>query len=102
MTDSKTATELLADMRDELLESCEYVGTMTERQGDVMRILGKYEQAIAAMLGNAERTCEMYQYRNVLGYINEYQCSECGSDAQWADDEPPNYCPNCGAKVVDR
>ena len=70
------------------------------------------EQAIAATLGNdgiAERkTC-----KNVSNPSSGFLCSKCG----WGDfDEPshllttakftdndggPNYCPNCGAKVVD-
>ena len=45
----------------------------------------------------AERTCEMFQYRNALGLIDEYHCSECGADVEGK----PNYCPSCGAKVVE-
>jgi len=66
-------------------------------------------QAIAdelnAMLGN--RTCEMH--RDKYGV---WHCSSCekgadkitGSDGaleSWNDSWPPNYCPYCGAKVVD-
>lgn len=49
-----------------------------------------------------ERTCEMYRYKNALGFIDEWQCSECGADvSSIADDTPPNFCPQCGAKVVE-
>lgn len=58
-----------------------------------------YEDALILLdeLGLSERTCKMSQYRNALGLIDEYQCSECGSDVEGK----PNYCPNCGAKVVE-
>ena len=60
------------------------------------------ERAIAAWNTRTERTCEMHRYRNALGLIDEWQCSECGADVSGiADDTPPNYCPNCGAKVVE-
>lgn len=47
-----------------------------------------------------ERTC-----RNVSKDDHEFECSECG---EWLDianvmswmHMKPNYCPNCGAKVV--
>lgn len=49
-----------------------------------------------------ERTC-----RNVGYYIDgtRFKCSECGYNGwtKWAkggEDRVPNYCPNCGAKVV--
>ena len=59
------------------------------------------EQAIAATLGGGE--CEMARYSNGLGYIDEWQCSECGADVGGiAEDTPPNYCPNCGRKAVKR
>ena len=51
-----------------------------------------------AALGGGE--CEMHRYNNVLGPIDEWQCSECEADVKGlADDTPPNYCPNCGRKV---
>ena len=47
--------------------------------------------------------CEMARYSNGLGYIDEWQCSECGADVGGiAEDTPPNYCPNCGRKAVKR
>lgn len=51
----------------------------------------------------AERTCW-----NVGYYIDgtRFKCSECGYNGwtKWAKDgmdRVPNYCPNCGAKVVE-
>lgn len=50
----------------------------------------------------AERTCQ-----NVGYYIDStrFKCSECGYNGwtKWAkdgNDRVPNYCPNCGARVV--
>lgn len=55
------------------------------------------EQAIAATLGNG--TCEI-----VLGE-DDYGCDAmvCSKCFKKIDDAcSPNYCPNCGAKVVDK
>lgn len=61
---------------------------------------------IAALNTRAERTCRMEQMPECMH--DDIECSECGV-ALWAfsmDIEGegiltmPNYCPNCGAKVV--
>ena len=39
-----------------------------------------------------ERTC-----RNTGNWTNHWECSECGKIYEWTT---PNYCPNCGARVV--
>ena len=45
-------------------------------------------------------TCKMHRYRNAIGVIDEWQCSECGADVNGiADDTPPNFCPRCGRRV---
>ena len=53
------------------------------------------EQAIAATLG---RTCH-----NVSKWVNVFECSECGFDYDFITEpyQGPNFCPNCGKKVVD-
>lgn len=43
----------------------------------------------------AERTCRM---ETAEGCQNWNSCSEC--DADYYTDQPINYCPNCGAKVM--
>lgn len=57
------------------------------------------EQAVAATLGPG--TCEVegsiidtYEYNRW-----EYDLS-CGHTIIWESSEPPNYCPECGKKVV--
>lgn len=50
-----------------------------------------------------ERTCHQV---NVNGYGFRFECSACGyvaivHNCEIRLDELPNYCPNCGAKVVD-
>ncbi|HJF65684.1 MAG TPA: Lar family restriction alleviation protein [Slackia equolifaciens] len=48
----------------------------------------------------AERTCRM-ELRWTDGEDGEcYECSECG-DIAFTHCDAPEYCPNCGAKVVD-
>lgn len=49
-----------------------------------------------------ERTCKTV---NVNGYAFRFECSLCGyvaivHNCEVRLDELPNYCPNCGAKVV--
>lgn len=58
------------------------------------------EQAVAATFG--ERTCKVeggYTY----GEHDELRAwaLSCGHEFDWNDIEPPHYCPNCGAKVVE-
>ena len=79
------------------------VAVVSEIDGsDLLRINfdGTPEQAIDATLGRG--TCQVkgsiidtYEYNRW-----EYELS-CGHTIIWEDSEPPNYCPNCGAKVVD-
>lgn len=45
--------------------------------------------------GWVERTCKQRRLFNLVS-------RECdGEYYQWHDEEMPNFCPNCGAKVVD-
>ena len=50
-------------------------------------------QAIAATVGRG--TCHM---ETADGCQNWNSCSECGAD--YYTDQPINYCPNCGRRVV--
>ena len=73
----------------------EYFAIVRCSKCDIRAVKDTDEEAIEAWNNRAERTCEMFQYRNALGLIDEYQCSECGADVEGK----PNYCPNCGARV---
>jgi rRNA maturation endonuclease Nob1 len=55
------------------------------------------EQAVEATLGR--RTCHVMTIGEFNDEGTEYydRCSNCGYEF---DDDPPNYCPNCGRKVV--
>ena len=57
------------------------------------------EQAIAATLG--ARTCYPVPIYSFDGEITEYDCDECSECGTEWEGDPPNFCPNCGAKVVD-
>lgn len=55
----------------------------------------------------AERTCEMetdHDELEVIAYSHEdtwaYKCSACDWSFRYDRGIKPNYCPNCGAKVV--
>ena len=63
-------------------------------------------EAIAAWNSRAERTCKWELEHSGTPY-DKWRCSKCGylfveprCDQGYTDLEP-NYCPNCGAKVVD-
>lgn len=67
------------------------------------------EEVAAAWNTRAERTCRNDALKGAEGV---FICSECGvyldiADMEWdGEDESggfyePNYCPNCGARVVD-
>jgi hypothetical protein len=60
------------------------------------------EIALASRGYFKKRTCEVagvYTYGDSDEY-REYALS-CGHVFKWNDEEPPNYCPECGAKVVE-
>ena len=52
---------------------------------------GSKAEAVAAWNTRAERTCRV-EYGPF-----DYSCSECGARIE----NESNYCPNCGAKVVE-
>ena len=65
------------------------------------------DEAIAAWNARAERTCE-WELEHSGTLYDKWRCSECGylfveprCDQGYTDMEP-NYCPNCGAKVVEQ
>lgn len=54
----------------------------------------------------AERTCKWTlheQWQNAEGndYVYGFK-TECGAQHTWWPDSLPNYCPSCGAKVVEQ
>lgn len=59
---------------------------------------------IEAWNRRAERTCEVVASEldgQMWVYRHEFSC-DCGQRNYFtASSEPPKYCPNCGAKVVD-
>jgi DNA-directed RNA polymerase subunit RPC12/RpoP len=71
------------------------------------------EQAVAATLGRGECKVDVLNTGDCAGYeCSEYimHCNGCGhefghvlynEDGDVWMSEPPNYCPNCGRRVVD-
>lgn len=77
--------------------------------------LDDYEQAVAAWNARAERTCKPEWTRLGKTQTQEFWLCECGNCGHEFGEEDrrshpfkvtvdevyiPNYCPNCGAKVV--
>ena len=59
-------------------------------------------EAISAWNTRYERTCEEFGSVRVWQSCNVWSHElSCGHEADTLESEPPNYCPNCGAKVVD-
>lgn len=60
------------------------------------------EEAIVAWNTRAERTC--YSDNEPIRLYNDkyhvFRCSECHHQVNLCYNSKPNYCPNCGAKVV--
>lgn len=64
----------------------------------------KPEQAVEATLGRG--TCEVvrsirHDYEGGYGGTEYEHELSCGHKTWWADDDPPEWCPHCGRKVVD-
>lgn len=93
------------------------VGDETFGRDGCVYINGTYltpEQAIAATLGN--EACEWQgsvgqgwcqgAYDATIdeydGFFTTWHILGCGHGVLMADDEKPSYCPECGAKVVER
>jgi len=107
--------EAIEEAEAELLESCEYVGTMGERKGDVIEAFDKLKQAIADELNELESgACEpnwMLQGETQTQEFWRCECSNCGEcfGVETRESFPlkitidkvdiPNYCPNCGARI---
>lgn len=88
----------MARLGDQLIEYHENVnGTMGYHVWNMCDLTP--EQAIAATLGRG--TCKVegsiidtYEYNRW-----EYELS-CGHTIIWEDSEPPNFCPECGRRIV--
>lgn len=89
--------EYLAEMA-ETLKPCPFCGELPQVAGGTAmhacRVLDREMRVlVAAWNRRAERTCCM------VDNGCEFCCSEC--DWHCGYDDEPNYCPNCGAKVVE-
>lgn len=60
----------------------------------------EYAEAAEAWNRRTERTCHLEEgYGDAGGNVGKV-CSECKTTVEFHWREPPNYCANCGAKVV--
>ena len=57
------------------------------------------------LCGANRRTCKIVFYENPICMDDRYFVSlSCGHEFEWdeiIDGDKPNYCPNCGARVVE-
>lgn len=53
-------------------------------------------------LGVSERTCRWEYPQGVNGWIGYTVCSSCGEKYDECVTDTAHYCPNCGAKVVNK
>lgn len=78
------------------------VGFNTDTEFTAFTDFGTEQEAVDAWNTRAERTCRMEYNEDWSGdelYPTEAcQCAVCGRITQ---EGLPNYCPNCGAKVVE-
>lgn len=57
-------------------------------------------EAVAAWNARAERTCEMTRVKQFPGTDCNFVCWICSVCGRTNDEHAPNYCPNCGARVI--
>ena len=55
------------------------------------------DDAISAWNRRAERTCRNLNPPS----CRDFECSECGESSEFTPGFMPNYCPNCGARVIE-
>lgn len=74
------------------LKPCPFCGDPAVIPGEVCELEGTGELGPLPVI--EERTCKQKRLFNLMS-------RECdGEYYQWRDEEMPNFCPNCGAKVV--
>lgn len=78
-------------------------GTVQRVQPDSLTFLGSKELFDQYDWNDEQKTC-----KNVGGYWNAFECSECGCEVSGGDELGHNssegafkFCPNCGRKVSD-
>ena len=91
------------EVRSVTVDGVEYVDAekLKAANGELRAEVNGLEKRIAEL--EAGRTCRLFR-RACYGTVNGvllalYECSECGEPIEPKDGW--NYCPNCGAKVVD-
>lgn len=87
--------------RIEELKPYKYYGTMDCTEAMKLDLI---ERTVKVMENRAERTCKGHRCEET----DEWVCHECGGSLAGCMFDPvrdgfvcvPNFCPNCGAKVV--
>lgn len=75
--------------------------------GTFGRTTAKEREALDMVIGLLEQESKAGHWIDASGFGYEnYKCSECGdhflkATEDWWSEARPNYCPNCGAKMVE-
>lgn len=114
MMATESSTTILRRMLDErgveyesVSDTCTYAGEtqLTEYEPGIIGLQMRNltpEKAIAATLGQAERTCQLKRASWDDGTCTwGCICSACDAHLEHETGIGYNFCPNCGAKVVD-
>lgn len=78
---------------DSCFVCCKYCGATTYNMKDMRMYFNGAKDAIAAWNTRAERTC-----KDLKEFPHLFTCSACGETEY--EGLRPNYCPDCGARVV--
>lgn len=98
--------EVAENLRTMTVYGCRYAEQFYELLKEtVMNVedfhdFGDVADRLADLIEPEERICQMIEQGDAEEYIRWFGCQECHECIPVWGLSKPNYCPNCGAKVV--